>query len=499
MKRIIITLGMAVGCCICHAQVVPNGQSLQDWFRKEAEEMRKDYEDFRSKCNEEYADFVRQAWKEFRATPAVPVPEEKPVPPVVIPKPIGITPIDTLPLDTKPIVIDEVIRPIEITPQPEPVEPIREVPVIDKSGLEFTFFGTKAKVRVERNGLPKLRSVDENAVADALKAFADRKYDNVIYDCLALRRELKLCDWAYIQMLKNMGEMVCGKGTNEAVLLMAYVYMQSGYKMRLASADGKLYMLFASKHQIYDSVSYGVDGNVYYGVDKLPSRLNICQAKFQGEQPLSLLVTEAPQLAQNDTKVATHTSVRNADMKVEMKANQNMLDFYTSYPTSMIGSNFVTRWAMYANMPMPEHVKQQVYPQLRSALNGCNQLVAVNKILNWIQTGFVYEYDDKVWGDDRAFFPEESLHYPYCDCEDRSILLTRIVRDLLGLRCILIYYPGHLASAVEITEGSPSGDYIDCQGHRFFIADGTITGWGAPVGMTMKGMDNKTAKVIMLE
>ena len=34
------------------------------------------------------------------------------------------------------------------------------------------------------------------------------------------------------------------------------------------------------------------------------------------------------------------------------------------------------------------------------------------------------------------------------NCEDRAILFTRIVRDLLGLKCILIYYPGHLASAV---------------------------------------------------
>lgn len=36
--------------------------------------------------------------------------------------------------------------------------------------------------------------------------------------------------------------------------------------------------------------------------------------------------------------------------------------------------------------------------------------------------GFVYEYDDKVWGGDSAFFAEESLYYPYYDCEGRFIL-----------------------------------------------------------------------------
>ena len=185
-------------------------------------------------------------------------------------------------------------------------------------------------------------------------------------------------------------------------------------------------------------------------------------------------------------------------MQISISGNKNLLDFYTTYPTSMIGDNFVSRWAMYANAPMPKHIKKEVYPQITTGIQGCDQLTAVNKILNLIQTGFVYEYDDKVWGYDRAFFPEESMHYPYCDCEDRSILFTRIVRDLLGLKCMLIYYPGHLASAVAFTEAKPTGDYIEYDNQRFFITDATIL-CGAPVGLTMRDMNNQAAKVIVLE
>lgn len=157
----------------------------------------------------------------------------------------------------------------------------------------------------------------------------------------------------------------------------------------------------------------------------------------------------------------------------------------------------MTRWAMYANTPMATDVSRQLYPPLREAIKGCSQLTAVNKLLNYVQTGFEYEYDDKVWGHDRAFFAEESLYYPYCDCEDRSILFTRLVRDLLGLRCILIYYPGHLAAAVEFTESGVSGDWIKTGGHTFTVTDPTFI--GAPVGRTMTGMSNQTAKVIILE
>ena len=96
---------------------------------------------------------------------------------------------------------------------------------------------------------------------------------------------------------------------------------------------------------------------------------------------------------------------------------------------------------------------------------------------------------------DRAFFPAESLYYPYCDCEDRSILFAHLVRDLLGLEVVLLYYPGHLASAVCLNQ-PVHGDFLTVCGKRYVVCDPTYI--GAPVGATMPGMDNKAAKVIML-
>ena len=183
-------------------------------------------------------------------------------------------------------------------------------------------------------------------------------------------------------------------------------------------------------------------------------------------------------------------------MTLNVQVNKNLIDFYNTYPTSEVNGNFITRWAMYANTPMEQKVQKQLYPILQEKIADLNEHDAANKLLNWVQTAFVYEYDDKVWGHDRAFFAEETLFYPYCDCEDRSILFTRIVRDLLGLKCILIYYPGHLASAVCFNQ-QVKGDYISLNGSKFVVCDPTYI--GAPVGLTMPNMDNKSANVIILE
>ena len=71
-----------------------------------------------------------------------------------------------------------------------------------------------------------------------------------------------------------------------------------------------------------------------------------------------------------------------------------------------------------------------------------------------------------------------------------------MVRDLLGLKCILVYYPNHLACAVAFDQ-AVQGDYVVVGGRRFVIADPTYI--GAPVGRTMPDMDNSSAQVIMLE
>jgi hypothetical protein len=146
---------------------------------------------------------------------------------------------------------------------------------------------------------------------------------------------------------------------------------------------------------------------------------------------------------------------------------------------------------------MDKEVTSTLYPTLRQQLKDKSEFEATSILLNTIQTGLKYDHDPVVWGYDRAFFAEETLFYPYCDCEDRSILLTRLVRDLLGLNCLLVYYPGHLASAIEFSDAATQGDYIDLDGHKYIIADPTYI--NAPIGRTMPGMDNATATVIKLQ
>ena len=224
--------------------------------------------------------------------------------------------------------------------------------------------------------------------------------------------------------------------------------------------------------------------------------MRICAVGYPKEQSLSLWVHQQPILDSSRTQERKLTSERYPDFSFVVTSNKQLIDFYNTYPTSMIDNNVMTRWAIYANTPLEKGVATSLLPALKTKIKGMSEKEAIERMLNWVQTAFVYEFDDKVWGQDRAFFAEESLYYPYCDCEDRTILFTRLVRDVLGLDCILVYYPGHLASAVAFTSDDVRGDYILLNGKRFVVCDPTYI--GAPVGQTMPDMDNQKAKVILL-
>lgn len=465
--------------------------SLIENFYGSKEKIVTEFDDFRSKAIAEYVEFVRQAWREFKSEPPVPVPDEVPVPPVVIPEEER-----NVPAEDRSLIIDEVLPPLPVVPQPLPVVNIDEIPAMHEEYVYFTFFGTDVKVRFNLSRKVVVDGTDENVVADAIEKMASEMNDNTLFDCLLLRKNLNLSDWAYLQMIDAFAHKIYGQDDNSAALLTTYLYMLSGYKVRIGTADGKIYMLFACEEQIYNKNMFMVGGTAFYGIDELPVRLHICEASFEKEQELSLMVKSGQRFAYKGSAPRRITAKDYTGVSVEVSVNENLMKFYDTYPTSKIGDNVMTRWAMYANVELDERVKNSVYPTLSAAINGLSEVEAVNRLLNIVQTGLVYGYDNEIWGEDRVFFAEESLYYPYSDCEDRSVLFSRLVRDLVGLDVALVMVPGHMLAAVHFNS-DVRGSFMTLDGRDFVLCEPTCVD-GAPVGLVNLD-DNAKLQVYLLE
>lgn len=375
------------------------GQTLKDKYDDFKQQAHQEYSDFRKKCNAEYADFLKQAWQSYEAGPAIPKPKDEIVPPVVMPK----EDLDK-PVQPKPVPIDTVITPVieQPTPQPLPVAPIYENTNPTNEYFTFTFFRTEGKVRLPKTKAQSVIALNNQLtgenLATAWEDLSNGEYDNLIRDCLELRIRHRLSDWAYMLMIRELSEKYYGGQCNAATFLTTWIYCQTGYQLRSAIDNGKLYMLFGTKHHIYDLPYFDIDGICFYPFlhkdEEFNGKVQICGASLPEEKPMSLYVPSAQSLAEHLSNPRTIQAEKNRSAVATVQVNQSLLDFYSTYPPSMIDDDFCTRWAMYANTPMADDIKAQLYPQIRIFIEGKSKIEAANIILHWVQTGFVYEYDD---------------------------------------------------------------------------------------------------------
>lgn len=463
-------------------------QTIYEKYNQFKNDVESRYSSFRDDCNKKYAQFLLTSWEWYEGKEPLPLPkDDMPIPP----KPYNDGERE------KSVVVQPInvnVAPIDDTPQPKPIGPIKEQSISDEMYFPFDFYGNMCKIRMPDLTSIKIADCSPKSISDSWERLSSAEMNNAIRDCLETRIRHNLCDWAYLLFLDDLSRGYC-PDRNSATLLMAFLYCQSGYQMRLGVDGDNLVMLYGSKHQIYDKGYFSLDGLNFYPYGNPSNSISICNAAFEGETPMSLLIHSEQLLGGNVSSVREIKSDRYNDLTVLSKVPENLIKFYNQYPTSALDGNPMTRWAMYANTPLAKMTKDVIYPNLKKSIENMPVEDAANKLLNWVQTGFVYEYDDKVWGHDRAFFAEESLHYPYCDCEDRSILFSRLVRDILGLDVALIYYPGHLATAVGFNK-EIDGDKIMINGRRFIICDPTYI--GAPIGVQMPDLEYDKVQAIIL-
>lgn len=462
-------------------------QNHKEEYEKFRQEALGKYTSFREEANRRYAEFIKEGGKWFEGSAPLPKPQElNPLPPRKFPGE----------REEKPKVTEpEVVKPEPVTPQPVPKEPIREVPDPGAEYFEVDFYGISPKVRLPESARMSIPEATPELVSDGWNKLSGQEMDNAVRDCLETRIRYDMCDWAYINFLSKLSIKFCGEG-NAATLLMAYLYSQSGYSMRLAFDGTRLVLLFGSSHNIFDKSNFSLNGISYYPWGPNVQRLNIIDYEFDGEKPLSLLIPKEQKLGGKMSPDRVITSRKYPFVTPAVGVPSSLIDFYGTYPTSAIDGNMMSRWAMYGNTPLSQKTRDMLYPKLRQAINGKSQEAAANVLLDWVQTGLVYEYDDKVWGHDRVFFAEESLFYPYADCEDRAVLFSHLVRDLLGLDVALVYYPNHLATAVRFTD-NVAGDAMQVGQTRYVVCDPTYI--GAPVGMQMPNLDCSKVQCIVLD
>ena len=381
---------------------------------------------------------------------------------------------------TKPVVVP--VTP----PAVKPSAPTGELFTASSDKQMVNFCGQKVYVDKSLKGVCSIGNMRENAIADAYEAMCKADYKALVDDCRKVKKELNLNDWGIFLFVREASKTLC-TDENAAVVMQQFLLNELGYKSKMARrADRNQMLLFvAAGCQVYGHPYFTKDGLNYYNLTSNEScQFYMCQEDSpKAKSKLNMQVNHAPAL--NAGMVNSVHKNRSGSVAVSVDVPKSLMEFYGSMPQC--------DYSVYVNAEVNPSVASKVLSTLAPLVNGKSEAEAANLLINFVQTGFQYATDQEQFGYEKPFFVEELFYYPYCDCEDRSVLYSYLVRNLLKLDVVLLDYPNHIATAVCFNE-NVSGDFVTVGGKKYVVCDPTYI--GASIGKAMPQFKNVAAKVL---
>ncbi|MDL2227907.1 hypothetical protein LJC25_02370 [Bacteroidales bacterium OttesenSCG-928-K03] len=485
-----------------------------------------EFQQYEQSVNEEFSKFLEERWKEFNAMQGIPVPE-KPKPDVM-PNADDFKPAKPIKIDVEEIIKPTIIKEGEkITPEVSKIEEkhdrFEENPTVSQAeisakpkstfttnALNFTLYNTKVETPSLSYFNARLNDVKEKNVSEFWNALDKANTSEVAEHLLTTKKQMQLNDWGFFNLCKETVNTVFSRNSaNEKTVCCVYLLNQCGYEIKMGRSDNRLIYLLPSEQQIFKQAYINLDNKRYYifehedkqnqrypsvftykfDFDKNASKFNMniynpLNLESKNLKEVTKKINEVPVVLSNIAKNA-NAEISKSELSLEFKYNANIIDYYKNYPR--------TELIVYFNAAVDKSLSKSIKSQFEPFLKGKTELESVNIILKFINDNFKYKTDDDQFGYEKWFFCEENFYYPYGDCEDRSILFSWMVKELLSLDVVLLDYPKHIATAVHFNE-NVSGDYVTVNGKKYVICDPTY--FNAKAGMCMPQYKNEKAKII---
>ena len=421
------------------------------------------------------------------ATPAT-----KPEPPVAKPatptaKPASPTAKPTTPA-AKPATPTTPTTPPAVVPVPT-AKPSAPMSALYKESSEkqmINYCGQRIYVDKSLKGVCSIGNMREKAVADAYEAMCKADYKPLLADCRQLKKDLKLNDWGVFLFVRDVSNALCADA-HASVVMQQFLLNELGYKSKMARrADRDQMLLFvATDCKMYGRPYFTKDGLNYYNLTSDETcQFYMCQEDSpKAKSSIDMQITNAPLL--NSGMVNSVHKNGAGTVAVSVDVPKSLMLFYKSMPQC--------DYSVYVNAKVNPAVADRLLSSLAPIVEGKSETEAANLLINFVQTGFKYATDQEQFGYEKPFFVEELFYYPYCDCEDRSVLYSYLVRNLLKLDVVLLDYPNHIATAVCFNE-NVSGDFVTVEGKKYIVCDPTYI--GASIGKAMPQFKRVAAKVL---
>lgn len=305
--------------------------------------------------------------------------------------------------------------------------------------------------------------------------------------------DLKLDDWGNALLTHQYLTTQARLTQNQRQLLTWFYLVKQGFDARVAFDKNEIYLLLNAAQPLFAQKFFTFDDQKYYFVDFSKTRpINIGsvytyeQQYSSAKKSVKIDMRVAPILGKSDKTRVLTTKIGNQSVSVTAPYNSSYIDFLNFYPQVSM--------QYYFQAELPEQTKVSLLSQLKQQIAGLSELEAANFLLHFVQTSLQYQTDQQQFNYENYLFAGETLHYPYADCEDRSVLFAYLVTHLMGNKVVGLQYDGHVATAVALKSKTTGSSFL-INDVRYTIADPTFI--NANVGEVMTGFEGVEPELVI--
>jgi hypothetical protein len=126
----------------------------------------------------------------------------------------------------------------------------------------------------------------------------------------------------------------------------------------------------------------------------------------------------------------------------------------------------------FTDVPVSAEMDSSLMNYLKQQLKGLELIDQVRFLLAFVQQVVPYGSDYEKYGEERFYYPEETIMSASSDCEDKAMLMSYLTYKILGLKSIGLFFKKdeHLSLGIEIPGYAPHGSfnyagktYVSCE------------------------------------
>lgn len=489
---VVLTMGLAGYTC---------GQTYEEYLRQENEAFRKfreqekeamarlekEYTEYVNQRDREYTAYLKQEWERFRVFAGM-QPPEKPKP-TTLPQ---YRPQDEPAINRLPVMeIRTAVKPAlnNLTTLPLIERPYEDG--VEVQPMSFDFFGNKVRLDADpRWATLNLRDKGKAAIIRYWEEASEIAYTGLVNTLKEAREQFRVNDYGYYELVTKASAEIypMQEQESERLLFTWVILVRSGYDVRMAYNNEQMALLVPSWNTLYGKRFLTIGNLNYYLFTPFEGEeiLTCGKAWDMANRPLDFSISGAMNLGRETASREITFEFRDSIYRFNVAYDKSAVTFYRDYPQ--------TDPEVYFNAPVSMAAKESLASQLLPVIRDLKETEAVNLLLALVQRGFVYKTDPEQFGREKFLFAEELFYYPAADCEDRSVLFSYLVRNLLSLKMVGLESPDHMFTAINFNDEEAFGDYVTYRGETFIVADPTYI--NAPYGRTMPAIMLDKARII---